>query len=544
MTQKEIVQKLHRITNDYNFIYVIAAIVYNDFCGPLENLEHKDYWKQLNYNELSFLVGLWVKNAKIGSVSEFDVNAEYRKINALMEELHNSFLREGPKLNLADINRNTKSDFLINGTHLKEAFFYSSTGAYDYQFINNTIEKYCYDINWIEVNKNFPLSALVDFFKHVKGSIQKKLNSPRHKTKSGIPLEYLLDIFCFTEEELVNENAEFKSITSHFTIELGKGHAHHLNEIGDFNEFQAKPIIRLTDNKYFIPQPFFLAEAIYEAPFYWMMEDTSYRAKSLENRGSVAENKVFKLFSNVFGPANTLKSVKIKKNLATTESDIDVIGIYKETAIIAQIKSKKLTAMSKKGDIAKIKDDYKKAFEDAYSQGVVCENCIREYEDYDFITDDNIKVNDKISKIKKTYIICVVIDTYPALSHLTQVLLYENPNVNTICVTTLDLDVICRYLNTPQKIITYFSERISKCRVYHGENELCFLGFYLEHGFNLEEGYTHGVIENSYGGKIDGMYYSEISGERQLNPAKKVGRNDKCPCGSNIKYKKCHGESR
>jgi len=26
-----------------------------------------------------------------------------------------------------------------------------------------------------------------------------------------------------------------------------------------------------------------------------------------------------------------------------------------------------------------------------------------------------------------------------------------------------------------------------------------------------------------------------------LNPSRKIGRNDSCPCGSGKKYKKCHG---
>ncbi|MEC7835723.1 MAG: SEC-C metal-binding domain-containing protein [Chloroflexota bacterium] len=27
----------------------------------------------------------------------------------------------------------------------------------------------------------------------------------------------------------------------------------------------------------------------------------------------------------------------------------------------------------------------------------------------------------------------------------------------------------------------------------------------------------------------------------KINASSKIGRNDKCPCGSGVKYKKCHG---
>lgn len=28
-----------------------------------------------------------------------------------------------------------------------------------------------------------------------------------------------------------------------------------------------------------------------------------------------------------------------------------------------------------------------------------------------------------------------------------------------------------------------------------------------------------------------------------MNKQKKIGRNERCPCGSGLKYKKCHGDS-
>lgn len=33
----------------------------------------------------------------------------------------------------------------------------------------------------------------------------------------------------------------------------------------------------------------------------------------------------------------------------------------------------------------------------------------------------------------------------------------------------------------------------------------------------------------------------QADGERVLDKARKIGRNDKCPCGSGLKFKKCHG---
>lgn len=133
----------------------------------------------------------------------------------------------------------------------------------------------------------------------------------------------------------------------------------------------------------------------------------------------------------------------------------------------------------------------------------------------------------------------------PAIVHLSHALLYDKYNESTISFTAFDLEVICRYLNSPRQLIDYFIKRINNCRYYHADNELCYLGFYLENDLIKYNKYTHALIDNDYGSKIDKMYYSEISGHNQSTSTinKKIGRNDKCPCGSGLKYKNCHGKT-
>ena len=46
------------------------------------------------------------------------------------------------------------------------------------------------------------------------------------------------------------------------------------------------------------------------------------------------------------------------------------------------------------------------------------------------------------------------------------------------------------------------------------------------------------LIENSYGNEFDGVQVNSFS--RTMN-AKKIGRNEPCPCGSGVKFKRCHG---
>lgn len=51
------------------------------------------------------------------------------------------------------------------------------------------------------------------------------------------------------------------------------------------------------------------------------------------------------------------------------------------------------------------------------------------------------------------------------------------------------------------------------------------------------------MIDDSYGSKIDRLYYPEIFGYNEQLKNRKIGRNDICPCGSNLKYKHYHGKS-
>jgi len=546
MSQKDVIRKIEELTEHYDFIHVLAAIILNDFCSPIDKLHKKNYWEQLNYGELSFLIGLWIKKCRKTSI-EFDIDDTNKKVHQLMEQLHHAVLTE--TLKIPDKNEDP-SDFLINGARFKEAFFYSSTGAYDYQFVDKAIEKYKYDEKWIREKKGFSISSFKKFFVHVRESIQKKLDI--NIRKGFQKRENLLDIVCLTSDQLYNGNAEFKLIASQFTIELEKNAITSLNEIGDYNEFQTKPIIKLDEYNYFIGLPFFLAEAIYESPFYWMENDTLYNAERLKNRGLAAENMVYGMLSKVFGVSNTLAGVKIKKNSTNTISDIDVLCLYEDISIIVQVKSKKLTSLSKQGSIDQILNDFDKAVKSAFLQGLKCRDCINHRDNYIF-EENGIKVNDKLSRIKKTYIICIVLDAYPAISHLTHSLLYESETESTLSLTVFDLDVICHFLKSPSRLCDYLIKRIDNCRSYHSENESCYLGFYLKNDLKKLDDNTKIMIDSDFGSMIDQLYYPKILRHNQpheirptaAKPAEnKIGRNDPCPCRSGLKYKKCHGKFR
>lgn len=130
----------------------------------------------------------------------------------------------------------------------------------------------------------------------MKNLVNTKLNSSVFKGKKKLESNDLLFPFTFTHEELTTGKQAFANITSCFITEVDKANNSQLINVGDFNEFQTKPIIKISENKYFIPMPFYLAEAIYESPFYWMVADKNYISNCFKHRGDVGEEIIYNLF--------------------------------------------------------------------------------------------------------------------------------------------------------------------------------------------------------------------------------------------------------
>ena len=56
----------------------------------------------------------------------------------------------------------------------------------------------------------------------------------------------------------------------------------------------------------------------------------------------------------------------------------------------------------------------------------------------------------------------------------------------------------------------------------------------------VENGKPGSLKERSFFKKVDDRWYY-VEGSHEQQPAKKIGRNDPCWCGSGKKFKKCHG---
>lgn len=86
-------------------------------------------------------------------------------------------------------------------------------------------------------------------------------------------------------------------------------------------------------------------------------------------------------------------------------------------------------------------------------------------------------------------------------------------------------------------------ERKSKGLYGNNENFVCFVDYNIDGITSLKDGGLPQSLWNSFHHeKIENMYIAWRQGKYITRQVVKIGRNDPCPCGSGLKYKKCCGK--
>jgi len=113
------------------------------------------------------------------------------------------------------------------------------------------------------------------------------------------------------------------------------------------------------------------------------------------------------VFTNIdiYNPAMPNKGVR---------SEIDVLIIFGDRAIILQAKSKTLTIAARKGNDQVIQKDFSASIQDAYDQSLLCAKLLSD-EKY-VLVDSNSNNITTPKKLTEIYIFCVISNHYPALS--------------------------------------------------------------------------------------------------------------------------------
>lgn len=573
---QEIIKDIKELITKRGYIYSFCMILFEDFHVTLEDIHQTNVRERLSQKEASFIVGLLIQQKIDLSIPEspYDLFHMQMKTYKLLKELQDALIyplflklekevlqnHEQKDLRLA------QKEFFGSGAMMLEPMFYSGTGAYDFQYLEFLSMKYKYDQDWLLQEKRFNIHEIIGVVSKIKEFLQlksKKVNLINLKENLPLIIEKLkkndnkvdwekqvqnnlfllqlyqykelfipkesdfdthinqekwqlfykdlLDLFVFTKSDLMLSSAS-ENILDNFCITSQQGLNYQFQSIGDYNIINSHPIIKLDEEKMFLPITFLLSEAIYESPYYWMTEDKNYSVKAGKNRGEFGEEITYKFLLKVFGKNRCFKSVKVQSlsNERSTkkrkdDTDIDILCVLGSKALCVQVKSKKLTQLSRKGDDNSLAKDFQGAIQNAYEQGIVCRKKILDKKSK-FISEYGKEIN-LLQDVDDVYIMCVTTENYLALTHQANVMLDKNDvDPYPIVLSIFDLDLFTHYLTDPYDFLYYIRQRTSLMEYYRANEEIDILGYHLTNKLWKSPEFGMYVIDNEFGKKLDQDY--------------------------------------
>lgn len=437
--------------------------------------------ERLVKNEFSLLLGFTIKKKiSFGPISNDIFKRLVQETLDLLKELHQCLFQPCSEQLSSAIKEtnNEHNNISLVGTQYSEPIFYSGDTAYSHQYQKLSAQRYEKDNDWLKKNKGFIISEAVEIFQIIIKKIPHRLVSL--KTRK---IENTIEFFEFNINDIIMtskiSSQKIYNIINAFTQPRSPTNAN-FNNLYDENIADFFPIIQKEKNIYILFDSYNFSEKLYESPFYWMNKDIAYKAIADKHRGEFTEKIITHFLKQTFGENDVYQNIKIntRKN---TLGEIDVLVIHANHAIIVQCKSKKLTLEARKGNLTKLHDDFQKAIQDPYNQGLSCAEALL---NTPHITLElNNQSTTPLPQFKKIHLICVVAENYPALLFQTQNFLQFTSSTkinNPLICDIFFIDIMTKLLASPLRFIHYLERRSSQLPALYAGNEITILSAYLQ----------------------------------------------------------------
>ena len=427
MTQlEEVTDKIKAFVRKPGYIYsFLMTIVRNCFYDANNPAEYENRDKLIT-EELMTLLGFWLQCPEPRFSYPDSFEALYEMMTGA-EELMNEMHKASYEIVIAEMREKLNKPFDIRHKHpskflsekakaqsIQEAIYYHGDYAYDFEYVHFLTKKYKYDKDWLLQNKSFDLDEAGNIALTIKELLRKKANKlhfpnysfdfkqfgydnegefkmtmefatyvelippfDENSTESEVLnslhsfCDSLVDLFSLDENDLKSFSSG-QAFLDLFSLDLHKDNNLGYSRFGDYNVLQAKPIIHLRSDHYLIPLVYQLFVALYETPFYWIMEDKHYAKTAGTHRGKAGEDMANEILLPLFGNNRILRDIEIKDSKHHTITDIDNLCLLGTKAICIQIKSKRLSQASRTGSLQQLTHDFKLAVQDAYEQALLC----------------------------------------------------------------------------------------------------------------------------------------------------------------------------
>ncbi len=500
-SEEEVFNDLDVLCGSPGYIHALAHLSYRDnlitYSGSMTSEDVATSYApgRTIRTEFSTLMGLMLKHPiDFGLPAPRDVQALIDKTESLLRELHECLERpmlEGIRRAVAGQKGGLPVDevsLFQGGDALREPIFYCGESAYSFQYRDLALERYARDDDWLFTNKGFRIAD-----GHAVASALMSLQSRKMlETIKGMqrldPSQWsVLPGFTFSLEEIAVEGRIASEVASAVLAALTPP-APPTNEgftaLGDFNIANACPILRSATGDYISLETYGVAESLYDSPFYWMAADKGYKDTAFSHRGNFTEDYVARRLTAVFGGANVHRNVNIYRK-GSRVSEIDVLVLFADRALVIQCKSKKLTLEARKGNDLQLRNDFRKSVQDAYDQAYLCAEQLRT-PDLRYIVGDGDDIS--IPALHEIYLVCVVSDHYPALAvQASEFLTFKaDETIQSPLITDVFLiDVLAEMLPSPLRLLSYLNRRVNYGQRIKSINELTVLAFHIRSNFGL-----------------------------------------------------------
>ena len=499
-TEQIIFDELASLCVSKGFIHALVTICFRDTAvGFADDFSSEDLIKmrsnsRLIRTEITTLIGLTMRGPIEFSLPEPETLSSYiQRAESLLEELHESILSFSPENLDSSSSLDLDSDQFTFGRFLREPIFYGGESAYPFQYRDLARLKYEADATWLLKNKGIRLEISQSIGRGITDILNNRLYETLIALK-GKPFEEwtLLPGFIFSCTELadyINEPVDdVRAFVTAFSLpEQEKNNG--FTSLDAFNAAYAYPLIRYDVDAFILLQNYGLSEAIYEAPFYWMCEDTLYRPIAFDHRGNFTETFVFDRLSLVFGPHKVFKNVEIYKSKGEALGEIDVLVMFGDRIVVVQAKSKRLTLEARKGNDGALREDFQKAVQDAVDQSYRCS---------EWLCDQTVRLRcrdgrrvEMSMRPRTIFPIAVLADHYPALAFQARHFLEVKSTdriVPPLVADVFAVDAITEFLCSPLRLLSYLSFRSCHSEKLMASHEHMILSYHLKKNLWFEDG--------------------------------------------------------
>ena len=381
--EQEIFDDLATLSISKGYIHAIANVCFRDYVVSFgdelkpENILRLYSRLRLIRTEVTTLIGLMMRAPIDFSLPLPQTISDYiERSETLLEELHHTLAAPFAHYLTSENASNPDFNPARIGEALREPIFYGGESAYAFQYRDLAPLKYGADANWLRQHKGLDLEVGREVCRHVAALLNDRLIETLRGLRSRLVAEWtMLPAFAFSCDELAARSGQpVKSVRA--VVEAFAAPESERNttfaSLHDFNSAYAYPLIRRGPDEFLLLQPYGIAEALYETPFYWMGADSGYVQTALRHRGEFTETFAAERLKRVFGAQQVFENVEMFRLKGQPVGEIDVLVLFGDRAIVLQAKSKKLTLPARKGNDLQLQADFKAAVQDGVDQAMAC----------------------------------------------------------------------------------------------------------------------------------------------------------------------------